>query len=42
MAGSERWKIVKPITFQRKFFTQVTGNRISDNYARKVYTKVFL
>ena len=42
VAASERWKIVKPITLQRKFFTQVTGNRISNHYARKVYIKVFL
>ena len=42
VAASERWKIVKPITLQRNFFTQVTGNRVSDHYARKVYIKVFL
>ena len=41
MAASERWKIVKQITLQRNFFTQVTGNRVSDHYARNVYIKVF-
>ena len=34
-AVSERWKIVKPITLQRTFFTQVIGNRVSDHYAKK-------
>ena len=33
--ASERWKIVKPITLQRNFLTQVTGNRVSDYYAKK-------
>ena len=42
VVASERWKIVKPITLQRTFFTQVTGNRVSDHYARNVYIKVFL
>ena len=42
MAASERWKIVKPITLQRTFFAQVTGNRVSDPYVRNVYVKVFL
>ena len=42
MATSEKWKIVKPITLHRTFFTQVTGNRVSDHYARNVYIKVFL
>ena len=42
MAASERWKIVKPITLQRNFFTEVTGNRVSDHYTRNVYVKVFL
>ena len=38
----ERWKIVKPISLQRNFFTQVTGNRVSDHYTKNVYKKVFL
>ena len=42
VAASERWKIVKPITLKRIFFTQVTGNRVSDHYARNFYIKVFL
>ena len=42
VVASERWKIGKPITLQRTFFTQVTGNRVSDHYARNVYIKVFL
>ena len=42
VAASERWKIVKPIILQRNFFTQVTGNRVNDHYARNVYMKVFL
>ena len=42
VAALERWKIVKLITLQRTFFTQVTGDRVSDHYARKVYIKVFL
>ena len=37
VAASERWKIVKPIALQITFFTQVTGNRASDHYARNVY-----
>ena len=41
VAASERWKIVKPITLQRNFFTQVTGNRVSDHYARNIYIKFF-
>ena len=28
VAASEKWAIVNPITLQRTFFTQVTGNRI--------------
>ena len=27
VAASERWKIVKPITLQINFFTEVTGNK---------------
>ena len=42
VAASERWKMVKPKTLQRTFFTQVTGNRLSDHYARNFYIKVFL
>ena len=42
VAASEKWSIVKPITLQRAFFTQVTGDRVSDHYAKNVYTKVFL
>ena len=42
VAASERWKIVNPITLQRNFLTEVTGNRISNHYARNVYIKVFL
>ena len=42
MAVSERWEIVKQITLQINFFTRVTGNRVSDHYARNVYIKVFL
>ena len=42
LTASERWKIVKPITLQRNFFTQITGNRVSDHNARNVYIKVFL
>ena len=42
VAASEKWTIVKPITLQRTFFTQVTGNRVSDHYARNIYVKVFL
>ena len=42
VVASERWKIVKPITLQRTFFVQVTGNRVSDHYARNIYIKVFL
>ena len=42
VAASERWKIVKPITLQRNLFTKVTGNRVSDHYARNFYVKVFL
>ena len=41
MVASERWKIVKWITLPITFFTQVTGNRVSDHYARNVYMKVF-
>ena len=29
MAATERWKIVKPITMQVLFFTQVSGSRSS-------------
>ena len=42
MAASERWKIVKPTTLQRIFFTKVIENRISAFYARNIYIKVFL
>ena len=42
VVASERWKIIKAITFQRIFFTQVTGNRLSDHYARNVFRKIFL
>ena len=42
VAASEKWTIVKPITMQITFFTQVNGNRVSDHYARNVYIKVFL
>ena len=42
MAASERWKIVKPITLQIIFFTEVTGNRVSDYYERNVYIKVVI
>ena len=42
VAASERWKIVKPITLQRNVFTQVTGSRVGDHYARNVYIKVFI
>ena len=42
VAASEKWTIVKPTTLQRTFFTQVTGNRVSDHCVRNVYTKVFL
>ena len=42
VAASEKWTIAKPITLQKTFFTQVTGNRVSDHYARSVYIKVFL
>ena len=42
VVASERWKIVKAITLQRNFLTQVTGNRVSDHYARNFYRKVFL
>ena len=42
VAASERWKIVKLITLQRTFFTQVTRNKVSDHYARNVYIKVVL
>ena len=31
VAASEKWKIGKPITLQINFFTQVTGNRVSDH-----------
>ena len=41
VAATERWKIVKPITMQRNFFTQVTGNRVSHHYALNVI-KVFV
>ena len=27
---------------QGNFFTEVTGNRVSDDYARNIYIKVFL
>ena len=37
-----RWKIVKPITFQRNNFTEVTRNRVSDHYAKDICTKVSL
>ena len=33
---------VKADNIAEKVFTQVTGKRISDHYARKVYIKVFL
>ena len=39
VAVSERWKIVKRITMQRTCFTQVTGNRASDHYAKKCLYK---
>ena len=39
VAASEKCTIVKPITLQRIFFTHVTGNRVSNHYARNVYTK---
>ena len=39
---SEKWTIVKPITLQITFFTQVAGNRVSDHYARNLYIKIFL
>ena len=42
VAASEKLKIVKPISLQITFFTQVTGNRVSDHCARNVYIKVFL
>ena len=42
VAASEKWTIAKPLTLQKTFFTQVTGNRVSDRYARSVYIKVFL
>ena len=42
VAASEKWKIVKPITLQRTFFTQVTRNKVSDRYARNIYIKIFL
>ena len=41
VAATERWKTVKPITMQRNFFTQVTGNRVSHHYALNVI-KVFV
>ena len=34
VAASEKWKILKPIKLQRNFFTQVTGNRVSDHYTK--------
>ena len=42
VAASEKWTTVKPIALQRTFFTQVTGNWVSDHYARNVYIKIFL
>ena len=42
VAASERWKIVRPITLQRNFITQVTRNRVRDYYARNVNIKFFL
>ena len=42
VAASERWKIVRPITLQRNFITQVTRNRVRDYFARNVYIKFFL
>ena len=35
VSATEKWTIVKPITLQRTLFTQVTGNWVSDHYARK-------
>ena len=38
------WKMEnsKADNIAEKFFTQVTGNRVSDHYVRNVYIKVFL
>ena len=36
VAASKIWKIVKPIALQVISFTEVTGNRVSDHYARNV------
>ena len=41
LAASKRWKLVKPITLQIIFFTDITGNRVSDHYARNIYITVF-
>ena len=38
----KRWKVVKPIISQRTFFTEVTGNKVGDYYARNIYVKVSL
>ena len=38
----KRWKVVKPIISQRTFFTEVTGNKVDDYYARNIYVKVSL
>ena len=34
VAASARWRIVKRIPLQSNFFVQVSGNRVSDHYAR--------
>ena len=42
VAASETWKIVTPIVLWRNFFTEITGNKVNDHYARNVYIKIFL